>query len=106
MGESIQYLKLDNSALIKCRISSKLPVEISWLKGEEKSNILFSSDSNYEQKTDGLFIKRVSKLDDDTFWCQADVVDTGESKAYPIRVIPSRKWNSIISSIIQRKIKN
>jgi hypothetical protein len=28
--------------------------------------------------------------DNDVFWCQADVLETGESKDYPIQVVIAR----------------
>jgi hypothetical protein len=63
--------------------------EISWYKGQNKENIL---SSNYEQRDDGLRIKRVSLIDNDIFWCQADVIETGESKDYQIEVILARMF--------------
>ena len=38
---------------------------------------------------DGLRINRVEMSDNDTFWCRADVLETGESRDFPITVIVS-----------------
>jgi hypothetical protein len=38
---------------------------------------------------DGLRINQVSMSDNDTFWCRADVLETGESRDFPITVIVS-----------------
>ena len=88
IGESIQYAELDSSVLIKCQVNANPSAEISWLKGENKSNALDSS--NYEQRTDGLRIHRISSKDHDLFWCRADVIETGESKDFPIGVVLAR----------------
>ncbi|CAF1018260.1 unnamed protein product [Adineta steineri] len=84
VSEPIQYAELNSAVLIKCYVISNPSAEISWFKGEDKLNIL---SSNYEQKNNGLKINRVSLRDNDTFWCQADVSETGESKDYQIQVI-------------------
>jgi hypothetical protein len=44
---------------------------------------------NYELVHDGLRITQVSVSDNDTFWCRADVLETGESRDFPITVIVS-----------------
>jgi neural cell adhesion molecule len=80
---------LNSAVLIKCRVEANPLAEISWFKGDDKNNI-FSS--NYEQKKEGLRINRVSSSDNDIFWCRADVIETGESKDYPIQVILARMY--------------
>lgn len=37
-------------------------------------------------------------MDNDTFWCQADVIETGESKDYPIEVVVARKNSPTVAS--------
>jgi hypothetical protein len=92
LADPIQYVKLNSLSMIKCRVSSADPsVEISWFKGREKQ--LIASSSNYEPKFDGLQIARVSPIDADLFWCQADVTETGESKEYPIEVQLARRFD-------------
>jgi hypothetical protein len=61
--------------------------ELSWFKGRDKTRL---TSSNYERSNDGLKIQRVSLADNDLFWCQADVLETGESKDYAIQVIIAR----------------
>lgn len=48
-------------------------------------------DSNYEFVNEGLRIKRVDMSMNDTYWCRADVLETGESRDYSILVIVSSK---------------
>ncbi|UJR34965.1 hypothetical protein I4U23_027743 [Adineta vaga] len=91
LSESIQYAELNSAVLIKCRVIANPSAEISWFKGREKLNLL---SSNYEQQNDGLKIHRVTSNDNDTFWCQADVIETGESKDYPIQVILAQSISS------------
>lgn len=87
-GESIQYAEFNAAVLIKCRVLANPAAEISWFKGRDKTRL---TSSNYERSNDGLRIHRVSLADNDVFWCQADVLETGESKDYPIQVIIARK---------------
>ncbi|CAF0901870.1 unnamed protein product [Rotaria sordida] len=84
LSEPIQYAELNSAVLIKCRVISNPSAEISWFKGQNRIELL---SSNYEQTNDGLKINRVSSIDNDIFWCQADVIETGESKDYQIQVI-------------------
>ncbi|CAF4879276.1 unnamed protein product [Rotaria sp. Silwood1] len=84
LGEPIQYAELDSAVLIKCRVLANPSAEVSWFKGRDKTRLV---SSNYERSNDGLKINRVSLADNDLFWCQADVLETGESKDYPIQVI-------------------
>lgn len=90
IGESIHYAELDTMIVIKCHVNANPSAEISWLKGENKSNPIDSS--NYEQRVDGLRIQRVSNKDNDVFWCRADVIETGESKDFPIQLIIAREY--------------
>ncbi|CAF5018135.1 unnamed protein product, partial [Rotaria sp. Silwood1] len=83
-SEPIQYAELNSVVLIKCRVISNPSAEISWFKGQNRIELL---PPNYEQTNDGLKINRVSSTDNDIFWCQADVVETGESKDYQIQVV-------------------
>lgn len=84
-------MKLNSLGVIKCQVSGNPSAEISWFKGREKQPIV--SSSTYEQKFDGLKISRVSSIDADLFWCQADVMETGESKEYPIEVLLARRFS-------------
>ncbi|CAF0882348.1 unnamed protein product [Rotaria sp. Silwood1] len=84
ISEPIQYAELNSVVLIKCRVISNPSAEISWFKGQNRIELL---PPNYEQTNDGLKINRVSSTDNDIFWCQADVVETGESKDYQIQVV-------------------
>ncbi|CAF3998277.1 unnamed protein product, partial [Rotaria sp. Silwood2] len=84
ISEPIQYAELNSTVLIKCRVISNPSAEISWFKGQNRMELL---SSNYEQRNDGLKIYRVSSIDNDIFWCQADVTETGESKDYQIQVV-------------------
>lgn len=89
VSEPIQYAEIDSIVLIKCRVISNPVAEVSWYKGQDRIEI---SSSNYEQTNDGLKIYRVSAIDNDTFWCQADVIETGESKDYRIQVVLARMF--------------
>ena len=71
--------------------------EVSWFKGREKSRLV---STNYERTNDGLKIHRVSLADNDLFWCQADVLETGESKDYPIQVVIARKSTGLKQFIV------
>jgi hypothetical protein len=86
-GEPIQYAELNSAVIIKCRVLANPSAEISWFKGRDKTRLV---SSNYERSNDGLKITHVSLADNDIFWCQADVLETGESKDYPIQVIIAR----------------
>ena len=88
-GEPNQYAELNSAVIIKCRVLANPAAEISWFKGHDKTRLV---SSNYERTNDGLKIHRVSLADNDVFWCQADVLETGESKDYPIRVIIARMF--------------
>ncbi|CAF1391848.1 unnamed protein product [Adineta steineri] len=83
-GEPIQYAELNSAIIIKCRVLANPSAEVTWFKGRDKTRL---TSSNYERSNDGLKILRVSLADNDIFWCQADVLETGESKDYPIQVI-------------------
>ncbi len=89
-GEPNQYAELNSAVIIKCRVLANPSAEISWFKGLEKTRLI---SPNYERTNDGLKIHRVSLADNDVFWCQADVLETGESRDYPIRVIIARMFD-------------
>ncbi|UJR22927.1 hypothetical protein I4U23_025955 [Adineta vaga] len=86
-AESIQYVALGESATIKCSVQANPIAEISWFKGSEKIRI---ETSKYDSVQDGLRINHINMSDNDTFWCRADVLETGESRDYPITVIVSK----------------
>ncbi|CAF1364445.1 unnamed protein product, partial [Didymodactylos carnosus] len=86
-GDSIQYAALGEQVLIKCRVQANPSAEVSWFKGRDKTRIGIP---NYERTNDGLKINKVDMADNDTFWCQADVLETGESRDFPITVIISK----------------
>ncbi len=44
---------------------------------------------HYSRVSEGLRINRVDMSDNDTLWCRADVLETGESRDFPITVIIS-----------------
>lgn len=105
-GDSIQYVPLGQNAIIKCQVQASPIAEVSWFKGEDKTRIgslkSFVSDfkkldfilienPNYEFHQNGLRINQVSMSDNDTFWCRADVLETGESRDYRINVIVSSR---------------
>lgn len=93
---------MDSSVLIKCRVLANPSAEVSWFKGRDKTRL---TSSNYERSNDGLKIHRVTLADNDVFWCQADVLETGESKDYPIQVIIARRFYGILKlNKINRKI--
>lgn len=94
-GEPIQYAELNNAVLIKCRVLANPAAEVSWFKGRDKNRLV---SSNYERSNDGLKIHRVSLADNDLFWCQADVLETGESKDYPIQVVIAREHDGTCRS--------
>jgi len=50
---------------------------------------------HYSRVNEGLRINRVEMHDNDTFWCRADVLETGESSDFPITVIISSKKKSV-----------
>lgn len=79
---------------------------MSWFKGEDKTRIgslnftslilkerIFplTENPNYEFNQNGLRINQVSMSDNDTFWCRADVLETGESRDYRITVVVSSR---------------
>ena len=88
-GEPIQYAELNSAVIIKCRVLANPSAEVSWFKGREKTRLI---QPNYERTNDGLKIHRASLADNDLFWCQADVLETGESRDYPIQVIIAREF--------------
>ena len=45
--------------------------------------------SSYVRVNEGLRLNRVEMADNETFWCRADVLETGESRDFPIVVIIS-----------------
>ena len=66
-------------------------LRIAFLK-ELLINIFFYLGSRYyERIKEGLRIRRVEMSDNDTFWCRADVLETGESRDFPITVIISSR---------------
>ncbi len=104
----MQYVALGETAVIQCRVQANPIAEVTWFKGDDKTRIglfaFFVSDRdgsllienpNYEVVHDGLRIKQVSMSDNNTFWCRADVLETGESRDLPITVI--------VSSMFQEK---
>ncbi|CAF1614637.1 unnamed protein product, partial [Adineta ricciae] len=86
-AEPVQYIALGEAATIKCHVQASPVAEISWFKGPEKLRI---ESPKYEVVTNGLRINRVNMSDNDTFWCRADVLETGESRDYPITVVVSK----------------
>lgn len=92
LGDSIQYITLNNPALIHCRVTESHSTEISWFKGQEKIPIFADRffSSRYEQNADGLRIERVSSIDEDLFTCQADQIETGETKEFQIQTVLAR----------------
>ncbi len=81
---------MNSAVIIKCRVLANPAAEISWFKGRDKTRL---TSTNYERSNDGLKIHRVSLADNDLFWCQADVLETGESRDYPIQVIIARMFD-------------
>lgn len=57
---------------------------------------------NYQIIDEGLRINQVSMSDNETFWCRADVLETGESRDHSITVIVSSKF-FLLSNINKRK---
>ncbi|CAF1189962.1 unnamed protein product [Rotaria sordida] len=86
-SDSIQYVELGESVTIKCSIQANPIAEVSWFKGQDKIRI---ENPNYELVHDGLHIKYVEMSDNDIFWCRADVLETGESRDFPISVVVSK----------------
>jgi len=89
-ADPIQYAELNSAVIIKCRVLANPSAEISWFRGRDKVRVI---SSNYERTNDGLKIQRVSLADNDVFWCQADVLETGESRDIPIQVVIARMFN-------------
>lgn len=90
-GDSIQYVPLGEPAVIKCHVQASPVAEISWFKGQEKTRI---DNPNYKLIDDGLRINQAAMSDNETFWCRADVLETGESRDLPITVIVSSMFSS------------
>ncbi|CAF0794698.1 unnamed protein product, partial [Didymodactylos carnosus] len=107
-GDSIQYAPLGQQVTIKCRVHANPSAEVSWFKGQDKTrignfysysskkydchlNCIFNivASQNYEKTSDGLRINRVDMADNGTFWCRADVLETGESRDFEIIVVAS-----------------
>lgn len=86
-GDSIQYAALGEPVVIKCQVQANPAAEISWFKGTDKNRI---ESKQYVRVNEGLRINRVDISDNETFWCRADVLETGESRDYPITVIISK----------------
>jgi hypothetical protein len=104
--------------IIKCHVQASPAAEVSWFKGQERNRIglftsgiffffpficslLFYLDStHYPRVNEGLRISRVEMGDNDTFWCRADVLETGESSDFPITVIISSRINIIIQYFV------
>ena len=102
VGESTQYAQLDSSILLKCHINSNPSAEITWFKGRQKSVL---NSTNYIQNSDGLYISRVSSKDNDVFWCQADVIETGESKDFPIQLVIAREFEMVFPGENSKKFE-
>lgn len=91
--------------VIKCQVQASPAAEVSWFKGRDKNRLGSSSiiglqhvvmiisslleSKQYVRVNEGLRINRVDISDNETFWCRADVLETGESRDYPITVIIS-----------------
>ncbi|CAF2073220.1 unnamed protein product [Rotaria magnacalcarata] len=86
-GDSMQYVPFGESFTIKCYVQANPIAEVSWFRGQDKLRI---ENPNYEVAHDGLHIKQVNMSDNDIFWCRGDVLETGESRDYPISVIVSK----------------
>jgi hypothetical protein len=86
-GDSIQYAALGESVIIKCHVQASPAAEVSWFKGQERNRM---NSTHYSRVNEGLRINRVEMADNDTFWCRADVLETGESSDFPITVIISK----------------
>ncbi|CAF3571045.1 unnamed protein product [Adineta steineri] len=89
-AESVQYVALGQPTVIKCTVQASPVAEVSWFKGQDKLRI---ETPKYEVHNNGLRISRIEMLDNDTFWCRADVLETGESRDFPIHVIVSKSIN-------------
>jgi hypothetical protein len=105
-GDPIQYAAFGEAVTIKCRVQANPAAEVSWFKGQERTRIglfkksflrtlsflyLYLEGPFYTRVNEGLRINRVEMSDNDTFWCRADVLETGESSDFPITVIISSK---------------
>ncbi|CAF3679675.1 unnamed protein product [Adineta steineri] len=86
-GESVQYAALDEAVTIKCHVQATPAAEVTWFKGQDKTRI---DGPYYTRVSEGLRINRVQMSDNDTFWCRADVLETGESRDFPITVVISK----------------
>ncbi|CAF2310395.1 unnamed protein product [Rotaria sp. Silwood2] len=86
-GDSIQYAALGESVIIKCQVQANPAAEVSWFKGAEKTRI---EGPHYTRVKEGLRIDRVEMSDNETFCCRADVLETGETRDFPITVIISK----------------
>ncbi|UJR25993.1 hypothetical protein I4U23_007340 [Adineta vaga] len=86
-GDSIQYAALGEAVTIKCHVQASPAAEVSWFKGQDKTRI---DGPYYTRVHDGLKINRVEMSDNETFWCRADVLETGESRDFPITVVISK----------------
>ena len=72
----------DGIKIVSVRHQSSISNMLLWL-----SHLLESK--QYVRVNEGLRINRVDIADNETFWCRADVLETGESRDYPITVIIS-----------------
>ncbi|CAF1419129.1 unnamed protein product [Adineta ricciae] len=86
-GDSVQYAALGEAVKIKCQVLASPAAEVSWFKGQDKTRV---DGPYYTRVNDGLRINRVEMSDNDTFWCRADVLETGESRDFPITVVISK----------------
>ncbi|CAF0836880.1 unnamed protein product [Rotaria sordida] len=86
-GDSIQYAALGESVIIKCNVQANPAAEVSWFKGPGKTRI---DAPRYTRVKEGLRINQVEMNDNDTFCCRADVLETGETRDFPITVIISK----------------
>lgn len=87
VAPSIQYVRVDSSSMIKCQVSPSQLVDISWYKGNKREHIRPISKSNYEQRSTGLFIKKVSSAEKDSFICRVDNLESGESIDHSIQLL-------------------
>ncbi|CAF1311063.1 unnamed protein product [Rotaria magnacalcarata] len=86
-GDSIQYAALGETVTIRCQVQANPAAEISWFKGPEKIRI---DGTHHARVKEGLRINRVDMSDNETFCCRADVLETGETRDFPITVIISK----------------
>jgi hypothetical protein len=89
--QQLKYLGLKDEKKLElvCLLLGFYPIHLSYFL------FYYLDGPHYSRVNEGLRINRVEMGDNETFWCRADVLETGESRDFPITVIISSRMNLI-----------